>query len=90
LRNRTTRDNDIILNLMKKGIIIGAGIGGLTSAIALLKKGIDVRIYEQAGEMNEVGAGIWIAPNGMKVLEIRLLSSIRKIGNGTIRRRHQR
>jgi len=54
---------------MKKGIIIGAGIGGLTAAIALLKRGIDVRIYEQAGEMNEVGAGIWIAPNGMKVLE---------------------
>jgi 2-polyprenyl-6-methoxyphenol hydroxylase-like FAD-dependent oxidoreductase len=54
---------------MKKGIIIGAGIGGLTAAIALLQKGIDVRIYEQACEMNEVGAGIWIAPNGLKVLE---------------------
>lgn len=54
---------------MKKGIIIGAGIGGLTTAIALLKKGVDVKIYEQAPEINEVGAGIWIAPNGMKVFE---------------------
>jgi 2-polyprenyl-6-methoxyphenol hydroxylase-like FAD-dependent oxidoreductase len=54
---------------VKKGIIIGAGIGGLSAALALLKKGIDVRIYEQASEMNEVGAGIWIAPNGLKVLE---------------------
>ncbi|MBX2962107.1 MAG: FAD-dependent monooxygenase [Cyclobacteriaceae bacterium] len=52
-----------------KGVIIGAGIGGLTAAIALLKKGIDVEIYEQSAELNEVGAGIWVAPNGLKVFE---------------------
>lgn len=54
---------------MKKGIIIGAGIGGLTTAIALAKKGFDVTIYEQADEIKEVGAGIWVAPNGLKVYE---------------------
>ncbi len=54
---------------MKKGIIIGAGIGGLTTAIALIQKGIDVKVYEQAPEVKEVGAGIWVAPNGLKVYD---------------------
>lgn len=54
---------------MKKGIIIGAGIGGLTTAIALAKKGIEAEIYEQADEIKEVGAGIWVAPNGLKVFD---------------------
>jgi 2-polyprenyl-6-methoxyphenol hydroxylase-like FAD-dependent oxidoreductase len=54
---------------MKKGIIIGGGIGGLTTAIALAQKGIETTIYEQAGELNEVGAGIWIAPNGLNVFD---------------------
>jgi 2-polyprenyl-6-methoxyphenol hydroxylase-like FAD-dependent oxidoreductase len=65
----TTVDNKFYISHMKKGIIIGAGIGGLTTAFALLKKGIDITIYEQSKEINEVGAGIWIAPNGMKVFD---------------------
>ncbi len=52
---------------MKKGIIIGAGIGGLTTAIALAQKGIQVQIYERASEIKEIGAGVWIAPNGMQI-----------------------
>lgn len=54
---------------MKKGIIIGAGIGGVTTAIALAQKGIEVSIYEQAEQLGEVGAGLWVAPNGLKVLD---------------------
>lgn len=54
---------------MKTGIIIGAGIGGLTTAIALAQKGINVKIYEKANEIKEVGAGVWVAPNAMKVFE---------------------
>ena len=54
---------------MKKGVIIGAGIGGLTTAIALARKGFDVKIYEQAEALKEVGAGIWVAPNGLKIFE---------------------
>ncbi len=49
-------------------IIAGAGMGGLTLALALLKKGIDVDIYEQSPELREVGAGLWISANGARVM----------------------
>lgn len=66
---------------MKKGIIIGAGIGGLTTAIALIKKGVNVTLYEQAEEIKAVGAGIWIAPNGLKVFkQLGIERSILKAG----------
>lgn len=57
------------IQFMKKGIIIGAGIGGLSTAIALQRKGIETDIYEQAPAIREVGAGIWVAPNGLKVFQ---------------------
>ena len=53
---------------MSKVIVAGAGIGGLTAALALLKRGIDVEVYEQAPELTEVGAGIQISSNGTRVL----------------------
>jgi salicylate hydroxylase len=49
-------------------LIAGAGIGGLSAALALLNRGIDVDVYEQAGELREVGAGVQISPNGSRVL----------------------
>ena len=49
--------------------IIGAGIGGLTTAIALEQKGIKTRIFEQAKQIKEVGAGIILANNAMQVYE---------------------
>ena len=48
--------------------IVGAGIGGLTAAIALLRRGIDVQIYEQASTFARIGAGIQQTPNAIKVL----------------------
>jgi salicylate hydroxylase len=49
-------------------LIAGAGVGGLTAALALLQRGFDVDIYEQAAEPRELGAGIQIAANGSRVL----------------------
>ena len=49
-------------------IIIGGGIGGLTCALALIRRGIDVAVYEAAPELREVGAGVQVGPNGTKVL----------------------
>ena len=50
-------------------IIIGGGIGGLTTAIALSKIGADVQIYERAPELREVGAGIALASNALCALD---------------------
>jgi salicylate hydroxylase len=51
-----------------KVIIIGGGIGGLAAALALLQRGLDVEVHEQAPELKEVGAGIQISSNGTRVL----------------------
>ena len=51
-----------------KVLIAGAGIGGLSAALCLLQRGIDVEIFEQADAFREVGAGIQVAPNGTRVL----------------------
>jgi salicylate hydroxylase len=48
-------------------LIAGAGIGGLTAALALLRRGIDVDVYEQAAELREVGAGLQLSANGTRV-----------------------
>ena len=53
--------------MVKTANIVGAGIGGLTAAIALAQRGISVRVFEQAAEMVEVGAGLQLSPNAMKV-----------------------
>lgn len=49
-------------------LIAGAGIGGLTAALALLKRGYDVQVCEQAPELREVGAGLQLSPNGLRAL----------------------
>ena len=49
--------------------IIGAGLGGLAAAAALLQRGHRVRVYEQSAQLGEVGAGIQMSANAMKVLD---------------------
>lgn len=51
-----------------KIIICGGGIGGLTLAIALQRKGMDVKVFEQAREIKPLGAGLVLAANAVKAL----------------------
>jgi 2-polyprenyl-6-methoxyphenol hydroxylase-like FAD-dependent oxidoreductase len=52
-----------------KVIIIGGGIGGTAAALALMRAGCDVHIFEQAQIKSEVGAGIQISPNATRLLQ---------------------
>ncbi len=52
----------------EKVIIVGAGLGGLTAALSLLRRGVDVEVYEQSSHLREVGAGIQLGANGTRVL----------------------
>jgi salicylate hydroxylase len=49
-------------------LIAGAGIGGLTAALALARQGFGVKLFEQAEKLEETGAGIQLSPNATRVL----------------------
>ena len=49
-------------------VIIGGGIGGLAAAVALRQRGFEVHVYERASTIAEVGAGLQVGPNAVKVL----------------------
>jgi 2-polyprenyl-6-methoxyphenol hydroxylase-like FAD-dependent oxidoreductase len=53
---------------MTRVAIVGGGIGGLTAARALSRRRIEVAVYEAAPELREIGAGVALHPNAMKVL----------------------
>ena len=50
-------------------LIVGGGIGGLATALALSRKGYPAHLLEKAHEFGEIGAGIQIAPNGSRMLD---------------------
>lgn len=50
-------------------LVAGGGIGGLSTALALARRGIRVRVLEQAAAFGEIGAGIQLAPNASRVLD---------------------
>lgn len=52
----------------QRALVLGAGIGGLAAACALARLGMAVEVLEQAPEITEVGAGLQISPNGVRVL----------------------
>jgi salicylate hydroxylase len=49
--------------------IIGGGIGGVALAASVLQRGFEVRLFERAKSFGEVGAGIQMTPNGVKVMK---------------------
>src|SRR5215510_2508453 len=49
-------------------VIAGAGIGGLTAALALARRGYRVAVLDQAPQLEEIGAGIQLSPNASRVL----------------------
>ena len=49
--------------------IIGGGITGLTTGLALHKLGVESAVYEQTPSLSEIGAGVWLQPNAMKVYD---------------------
>jgi salicylate hydroxylase len=62
-------------------LVVGGGIGGLSSAFALARQGLRVRVLERAKEFGEVGAGLQIAPNCTRILaEYGLLDEAKALG----------
>src|SRR5579884_1976586 len=61
--------------------IVGGGVGGLSAAIALARKGIDCAVYEQAAALEATGASLQLGPNALRLMdELGLLGRLREIG----------
>ncbi|MFI6507068.1 FAD-dependent monooxygenase [Streptosporangium sp. NPDC050855] len=76
---------------MAHAVVIGAGIGGLTAAVALRRRGWEVTVFERAASLEPVGSGLGIAANALRALDtigagddIRALSAVQ--GTGGFRR----
>lgn len=54
---------------MKKVLVVGGGIGGLTAALALSRRGARVSVWEREPAFSPIGAGIVLAPNAIAILE---------------------
>ena len=50
-------------------LVAGGGIGGLAAALALVRRGYRVRVFEQAPEIGEIGAGMQLGPNAFHALD---------------------
>ncbi len=54
----------------RRALVVGAGIGGLTAAVALHRRGWRVTVLERAADLTPVGAGIGLAPNAQRALDV--------------------
>ncbi|MCX2924893.1 FAD-dependent monooxygenase [Streptomyces sp. NEAU-W12] len=55
---------------VKRAVVIGGGIGGLTAAVALQRRGVRVTVLERAGSLEPVGAALSLAPNALRGLDV--------------------
>ncbi len=64
-----------------RAIVVGGGIGGLAAAISLRRIGVEATVFERAGELREIGAGISLWANAMKALrKLGLYDEVREAG----------
>src|SRR5689334_17747094 len=71
--------------------IVGGGIGGAAAVNALVQRGIDVRVYEQAAALTEVGAGVGLHPNSVRLLRrLGLGAAIERYGARQVERQFWR
>jgi 2-polyprenyl-6-methoxyphenol hydroxylase-like FAD-dependent oxidoreductase len=49
--------------------VVGAGLGGVSAAVGLHRRGHEVALYERAPELREAGTAIVIMPNGVRALD---------------------
>src|SRR5262245_7181553 len=69
-----------------KVLIAGAGIGGLTAALALHEVGIEAEVFEQAGAVRELGVGLNVAPHSVdQLIALGLLPALDRAGVRTRR-----
>ncbi len=54
--------------MIREALVVGGGIGGLSTSIALARTGLNVTLAEKSEAITEVGAGLQISPNGLAVL----------------------
>ena len=60
-----------------KAVVVGAGIGGLTTGLLLQRAGVACQIYEQSEHLRELGVGINVLPHAVRVLaELGLLDAL--------------
>ena len=50
-------------------VIVGGGIGGLFAASALIAHGLKVSVHEQAPQLGEIGAGVFLTPNSVRQMQ---------------------
>ncbi len=75
------RLKEILVSKQIHVAIVGGGIGGLAAANALLHRGLSVTVYEQAPQLGEVGAGVFIYPNSLRQLErVGLADALARVG----------